>query len=216
MNFLFILVGSFLTALSGALAPGPLLTVTVAESVRRGFSAGPLLISGHAMLEMGITMFLLSGLSAFLKIDSVMVVTGIAGSLVLLYMGITTLKSASNFSMQVLSDGANASLDSRQTGSLILKGAIVSLSNPYWLIWWLTIGGAFLSRVVVHGYLYVFAFFIGHILADYLWYSIISTTIHFGKEKADIRLMKAIYIFCGAFLLLLALYFGYDSIRRII
>ncbi|MBW1797032.1 MAG: lysine transporter LysE, partial [Deltaproteobacteria bacterium] len=44
--------GSFTLALSGVLMPGPLLTVTVAESARIGFRAGPLLITGHAVLEL--------------------------------------------------------------------------------------------------------------------------------------------------------------------
>ena len=45
---------SFVIALSGALMPGPLLTATIAESSRRGFIAGPLLIGGHAILEMAL------------------------------------------------------------------------------------------------------------------------------------------------------------------
>ena len=46
---------SFIVALSGALMPGPLLTVTVGEAARRGFWAGPLIIVGHALLENFIT-----------------------------------------------------------------------------------------------------------------------------------------------------------------
>ena len=42
---------SFIVALSGALMPGPLLTVTVGEAARRGFWAGPLIMVGHALLE---------------------------------------------------------------------------------------------------------------------------------------------------------------------
>ena len=35
---------SFVIALSGALMPGPVLTVTISESTKRGFWAGPLII----------------------------------------------------------------------------------------------------------------------------------------------------------------------------
>jgi len=45
-------ITSFVVALSGALMPGPLLTVTVGEATRRGFWAGPLIILGHGILEM--------------------------------------------------------------------------------------------------------------------------------------------------------------------
>ena len=43
---------SFCIALSGALMPGPLLTVTISETTRRGLLVGPLLIIGHSILEL--------------------------------------------------------------------------------------------------------------------------------------------------------------------
>ena len=49
---------SFVIALSGALMPGPLLTVTISESARRGFVAGPLLIAGHGLLELALVVAL--------------------------------------------------------------------------------------------------------------------------------------------------------------
>ncbi len=58
--------GSFTLALSGALMPGPLLTVTVAESARIGFRAGPLLMTGHAVLELLLVIAIVYGLGPFL------------------------------------------------------------------------------------------------------------------------------------------------------
>ncbi|HEY1405238.1 MAG TPA: LysE family transporter, partial [Spirochaetota bacterium] len=64
MAVLFSIFGSsFLIALSGAMMPGTLLTVTVAESTRRGMIAGPLLILGHAILEFALLLALLFGLA---------------------------------------------------------------------------------------------------------------------------------------------------------
>ena len=53
--------GSFTLALSGVLMPGPLLTVTIAESARRGFWAGPLLMTGHSILELLIVLAIFKG-----------------------------------------------------------------------------------------------------------------------------------------------------------
>lgn len=45
--------------------PGPLLTVTISESSQRGFIAGPLLIAGHAILELVLVIAFLLGLAPF-------------------------------------------------------------------------------------------------------------------------------------------------------
>ncbi|HRT27943.1 MAG TPA: LysE family transporter, partial [Syntrophales bacterium] len=49
-----IALSSFMIALSGAVMPGPVLTVTISESLRRGFLAGPLIILGHGLLEIAL------------------------------------------------------------------------------------------------------------------------------------------------------------------
>ena len=59
---------SFLVALTGAMAPGPLLTYTIIKSVKtrkRGYLMGLWIIIGHAFLEMGIIILLLLGFSLF-------------------------------------------------------------------------------------------------------------------------------------------------------
>ena len=64
---------SFILALSGALMPGPLLTVTVSESSRRGAHVGPMMIFGHSLLELALVIALLSGLAPFLVRDDVFI-----------------------------------------------------------------------------------------------------------------------------------------------
>ena len=57
-------ITSFCIALSGALMPGPLLTVTISETTRRGLLVGPLLIVGHSILELVLVVILLLALAA--------------------------------------------------------------------------------------------------------------------------------------------------------
>ncbi|HEY3298723.1 MAG TPA: LysE family transporter, partial [Armatimonadota bacterium] len=67
MPILKIFAASFMVALSGAMMPGPLLTVTVSQTVRRGFIASVLLMIGHALLELVLVAGLIFGLGGVLK-----------------------------------------------------------------------------------------------------------------------------------------------------
>jgi threonine/homoserine/homoserine lactone efflux protein len=67
--------------------PGPLLTITIGESVRRGASAGPLIIIGHALLEGGLVLLLLAGLSSFLVMREFVLASFLLGGAILLVMG---------------------------------------------------------------------------------------------------------------------------------
>ncbi len=53
--------GSFVIGLSGAMAPGPLLTITIAESIKRGPWVGPLIVLGHGVLELTMVIAIISG-----------------------------------------------------------------------------------------------------------------------------------------------------------
>ena len=79
---------SFIIALSGALMPGPLLTVTLGESPRRGWLTGPVLVAGHGILELALVASLLMGLAPILQKKSVFVGSALAGSIVLFWMAL--------------------------------------------------------------------------------------------------------------------------------
>ena len=56
--------------------------------------------------------------------------------------------------------------DAEQGGHLILRGALMSVANPYWTIWWATIGLGYILHCMRFGAWGIFFFFVGHILAD--------------------------------------------------
>jgi len=128
--------GSFTLALSGALMPGPLLTVTVAESARIGFRAGPLLMTGHAVLELLLVIAIVYGLGPFLKSPSVMGIIALLGGGMLLWMGVDMVRNSSGLSLNRQERGTHG----KRRLHPVLVGILASLSNPYWTLWWATIG----------------------------------------------------------------------------
>jgi threonine/homoserine/homoserine lactone efflux protein len=58
-----------------------------------------------------------------------------------------------------------------------VAGIVLTLSNPYWWIWWLTFGAGFLALQPAYA-----AFFVGHISADLVWFGILAFTASRGAE----------------------------------
>lgn len=196
---------SLTVALSGALMPGPLLTVAVADSAQRGFITGPLLITGHALLELALVAAILLGLAPVLEMPAVLGFIALAGGAIMLWMGQGMVRSAAGLSLSLETGGAGGA------SNPVLTGVLASLSNPYWIIWWATIGLGYLVSAQKFGWTGVAAFFIGHIAADYLWYSIISFAVSSGRRIMTDPVYQNIIRFCGMLLVFFASWFLYTA-----
>jgi len=187
---------SFTLALSGALMPGPLLTVTVAEAARRGVRAGPLVITGHAILELILVVAVIKGLGPILKAPPVIGTISLLGGMILLVMGVDMMRKASTLSLRQEVDPGSQ----KAFGHPVILGFVGSLANPYWIIWWVTIGLGYLSTAGHFGLPGVLAFFLGHIAADYGWYILIALGVSRGKSIAPDRGYQILIRCCGLFL----------------
>ncbi|MBW2018682.1 MAG: LysE family transporter [Deltaproteobacteria bacterium] len=200
---------SFVIALSGALMPGPVLTVTISESSRRGFWAGPLIIVGHGILELALVILLLLGLGPYLSQDIVFGVVGLLGALILMWMALSMFRSIPSLKFNLASDA-----DTR--GNPVWAGILMSLANPYWIIWWATIGLGYIVYAMKFGAVGVIAFFAGHISADFAWYSAVSLAISKGRSFISDRLYKGIIAVCASALVVFGGWFGFMSIQKFV
>lgn len=191
---------AFVVGLSGAMMPGPLLAVTVEESTRRGAVAGPLLILGHAVLEAAFVIALVAGLGAYLQ--NARVVGGIAvlGGGMLLWMGSCMVVASRHVTLDVQDKG-------RKRMHPLLAGIVVSLSNPYWAIWWITIGSGYVVMGMRFGMKGLVAFFVGHILSDLAWYTLVSVGVAKGRQFLSVRCYRSLVAGCGVVVLLFGVWF---------
>lgn len=205
MNITALFVTAFLVGLSGAMMPGPLLTVTIAESARRGFKAGPLIVLGHALLELALIIALLAGLSFYLKKPVVTYVISLVGGAFLIFIGLNMIRDVLKGRVTL----ENNKNDSAQGVNMhpVMAGILVSLSNPFWSVWWATIGLTYLTMALKSGTTGIASFFTGHIMADLLWYSLIAAAIAGGRRFLKQQVYQAIIILCGIFLTGLGVYF---------
>jgi threonine/homoserine/homoserine lactone efflux protein len=204
-----IFVSSFIIAFSGAMMPGPLLTATISESSQRGFIAGPLLIVGHGILEIMLLAALVLGLAPFLQRSDVFAAVAIAGGVILLWMAAGMFRTLPTLTM-------SPNPGSMRSGSLVMNGAIMSIANPYWIIWWATIGFGYVIYSWRYGIAGIVVFFTGHILADFVWYSAISAAVGKGRHLFSDGLYRWVIGTCAIVLIIFACYFFYAGVQKVI
>jgi len=206
--FLGIFSSSFLIALSGALMPGPLLTYTVAESARRGFWAGPIIMLGHGFLELGLVVLLLLGIGAIINQPVIMGIVGLTGAVILWWLGYGLIQAARNARLDLTGGGS-------RSVHPFWAGIFMSLANPYWLIWWVTLGLGYVLFAYKYGLWGVLFFFVGHFMADLAWYSLVSMAVAQGKKFISDRLYHNFMVVCAVFLMIFGCYFGYQGVKTL-
>lgn len=188
----------FVIGLTGALAPGPTLIATIQSAIREGWKSGPLVTCGHILAELLIVILIAAGIP-FLPEGSSLVIAGVGGAALFVF-GVLTVQSAR---------GATLSLSSRSPGSRspVVAGLITSISNPYFWIWWFSVGSALLISSLASGLAGLVAFIAGHWLSDLSWFTLVSVSIHKSRVLLGDREYKFILYGCGGVLMIFGVWF---------
>jgi threonine/homoserine/homoserine lactone efflux protein len=208
-----IFLGSFVIGLSGALMPGPMFVAVVGQSPRRGFWTGPTVVLGHGVLESLLVGAVILGLAEFLKNTTVLTVIAVAGGAMLLWMGIDMLRSAGKLSL--LSEDSEAPAGGLVNVHPFWAGILTSLSNPYWILWWATIGLGYMIIARELGMSGLSAFLVGHVMAELVWYTVVSMLVTGGKRWLSDGLYRGIIRVCAVTLVFFAVYFGWHGLNGI-
>jgi threonine/homoserine/homoserine lactone efflux protein len=210
LGFLGIFWASFLIGLSGALVPGPTLTVTIREAARRGARAGPLVVLGHGLTEVAITVALILGVSSFMGDFRVRKAIAIVGGAFLAWMGVSMLRKFRSVGAELVPSGKAARDGS---SAPVLLGVTTTLSNPYWFGWWGSVGAAFLVASKQLGSKGIVAFVTGHISSDLVWYTVVSYLVSLGLSYSKGTWYRIVFAACGAFLVIVAAAFIVYGLR---
>lgn len=199
---------SFMLGLSGAMMPGPLLTLTISESARRGMRAGPQLILGHALVEAALVVLLLVGLADLVQRPDVFGLIALVGGTMLFWMGADMLRSLPGLSLDLQRQDPSGRL------SPVVAGGLISLANPYFTLWWATVGIGYLAVTSDRGWLGGLTFYCFHILADLAWYALIAFAVSRGRNLLSDRPYRILIGSCALFLLAFGGYFGFHGIVK--
>ena len=198
------LLEAVLISLSGVIAPGPITAVTVSKGTKSPH-AGAIIALGHGIVEIPLMILILYGFGDILKITYIKAIIGLLGGLFLLKMGLGLLKGIK----QAKVDSANG------PSSPLKAGIILTLANPYFLVWMATIGSILIFRSYAFGLLGFTIFMIAHWLCDFLWLYFLSALSFKGGQFFGKRLQQVLFLICGVFLLFFSSKFIYDAAKII-
>jgi threonine/homoserine/homoserine lactone efflux protein len=209
-----IFFGAMVVGFSGALTPGPMLTLVISSTAEKGFWTSFFIVVGHALLELLVVAAFFLGLLRYLENPLIAKIIGIVGGVFLLYLGVDIIISVfrKKFTIDFKSMIKKRTMTAKSTGIIVLKGILVSLMNPYWYIWWISIGAAFIIKSVKFNIGGVTAFFTGHISADFIWYLFIGFLISTGRRFLNQKIYNGILIACSVFLFYLGIRFIVDAL----
>lgn len=202
MSLLPFLLEAVLISLSGVMAPGPITTVVVGKGSESPH-AGALVAVGHGIVEFPLMLAVLYGAGRLFGIPAVKAGIAIAGGAFMLYMGVDMFRALVRF------QGAQPLASDRTP---LAAGILLSLGNPYFLVWWGTVGAALVLRAVAFGLLGFLAFALAHWLCDFCWYYFLSAVTYRGGKFLGKRFQQVLLAACGAFLLFFGGRFIFDGI----
>jgi threonine/homoserine/homoserine lactone efflux protein len=204
-----IFFSSMLIGLSGAMMPGPMLSVCVAESYKKGFWAGPVMVVGHAIPELALAVLFSLGINKFLKDNTVKGAISVIGGLFLVWLAYKVFIEVRR--------GVTIDLTQKQEvgwGPLV-GGLWSSVSNPGWIVWWATIGANYIVLSLKHGIIGLAFFFVGHEMADLVWYSTVSFLVSRGRGRISDRIYHWVLYACSAMVLVFAVIFIVTGIMQL-
>lgn len=188
---------SFTIGLTGALAPGPTLVATVNSSLESGWAAGPKVAAGHALVEIVIFSLIVGGLALAMQQYSRYIC--LLGGLALIAFGVLTLNKSRNASI--------TSPEEQAVANPYLAGVLTSVANPYFWIWWLSVGSALVIDGLRGGMIMAGLFMIGHWGADFGWYMLVSLSLSKGRDILSEANYRRILALCGGFLVCFGIYY---------
>ena len=197
----YLLSGTVL-GLSAGLAPGPLLTLVLIETLQHDWRAGAKVACAPLLTDLPIICVALFILAQLSHVNVVLGVISLAGALLLLSMAYKSLRSSQ----------ISLALENKPARSLS-KGVFVNFLSPHPYLFWLTIGGPLVMKAYDQSLLSALAF----IGTFYLFLIGVKISLALLAGRAKILLEGRLYLFVmrflGLLLGLLALVLLRDALR---
>jgi threonine/homoserine/homoserine lactone efflux protein len=206
MSLLLFLSNVLVISLSGALAPGPV----TAAAIGMGSSdrwAGLFMALGHGLVEFPLMLLLLLGVGRLLKRPSLSILIGLAGGGFLVFLAVGMFQGLG---------GAGAAPVQATANGPLAAGILLSVGNPYFLVWWATVGLTLITTARTTFGLWAFGLMaLVHWSCDLVWLTVLSWASFRGSVLLGPRGQQVVLAVCAAAMFAFGLYFIALQVMRL-
>jgi threonine/homoserine/homoserine lactone efflux protein len=206
MSYGAFLIQAILISLSGVMAPGPLTVVVVGKGAHSP-RAGATIALGHGAIEFPLMVLIALGLGPFFQHRAFASSIGLAGGGVLLWMGVGLLVSLRR------AGAGDVGPERMREASPFLAGILMTGGNPYFIVWWATVGATLVFRAWDFGVWQFVVFAVIHWSLDLIWYFFLSSAAFRGTKLLGDRFLRGVSLVAGLLLLYFGVRFLVDALR---
>lgn len=182
---------------TGVMFPGPVFAATV-EKGYRDKMAGVKIALGHGLVEFPLMALIVLGLGSVFENNAVKLGIGVIGGALLIMLGYSMVKSRKK-------------MDSEKTEPIpygaVAAGALTTSMNPYFLLWWATVGAVLIFTAQEFGAMIIVVFAVVHWSCDLAWYTFTSVAVFKTKHLWTPFVHEVVFGVCGVLMALFGIYF---------
>ena len=184
-----LLLSVVVISLSGVMMPGPIFAVTLAKSYRSPWTGAQVSL-GHAVIEVPLILLIYFGFAQFFHNSVVQLTLSIVGGSMIVWLGIAMFRARA----KVVQQGKDLPY------SAFTAGILTSGLNPYFLLWWATIGSMLVVKFLGFGATGLIVLIVVHWLCDLVWLSLVSTIVYRTHSLWGQKFQEGLFI-AGSLLL---------------
>jgi threonine/homoserine/homoserine lactone efflux protein len=192
-------------SLSGVMTPGPMFAVTVAKSYRSPW-AGVKISLGHAIIEVPLILLIYFGFARFFQNEIVQIALSLVGGGMLIWMGIGMFRARRD----VVESGKDLAYGA------VTAGVIMSATNPFFLLWWATVGSMLVMKFTQFGDGWLPVFIAAHWTCDLIWLSVVGIIIYRTKSLWGNKFQTGVLVVCSILMLGFGGWFIISGIQQLL
>ena len=190
-------------SVSGVMSPGPLFTANIMYGLKEGTQSGLKIAAGHTVIELPLIIFLAVGVISLETIPEFKTTIVLLGAIGLFGFAGLQIKN-------VLTKKIQTGIQVKH--GAFLTGILFSALNPFFIIWWFTIGFKLISdSIELWSYWGIGILFGVHIWMDFVWLGFVA----FSASKAGNILSNQNYRILMIALSGVLIYFGISFVLEI-